>query len=95
MRTINLRTGELDEKMNNLFPMGANISSTKYNLMKKNEEQKNLRKKNADYQNFQVPVQIVIDYSEVLRPTKLRLRSYVMGALGVLANYSKSRVSMH
>ena len=43
---------------------------------------------------MRVPVQVCIDYSEVLRPTKTRLRAIVLKAFGVFADYTKSTLSM-
>lgn len=94
MKVKNAQTGEDDDKISKLFPMGANISSNKYNIMQRGEKHKSHKLKMTDYRDFRVPVQVCIDYSEVLRPTKLRLRSIVMSALGILANYKKAKVTM-
>ena len=90
----NAKTGETDEKMLQVFPMGASVSSTKYNLMRQEEKHKNYKLNMKDYRDFRVPVKVFIDYSEVLRPMKLRLRRIVLNAFGILADYEKTALSM-
>ena len=94
MKIENSKTGEDDEKLATLFPMGANVSSTKYNLMQRDEKHKLFKMNTQDYRSLRVPVQICIDYSEVLRPTKMRLRAIVLEAFGVLASYEKAVITM-
>jgi len=89
----NKKTGEVDAMISKLFPMGADVSSNKYNLMRLEEAHKHHRLSKNDYKDFRVPVQVCIDFSEVLRPTKLRLRAIVMSALGIQASYSKAKVT--
>ena len=43
--------------------------------------------------DFRVPVQVVSDYSEVLRPTKTRLRQIVMAACGIQISHPNAKVS--
>jgi len=80
--------------MTKLFPMGANVSSTKYNLLKQEEKHKQYKLPRNDYSDFRVPVKVMIDYSEVLRPLKNRLRRIVLNAFGILADYDKSKLTM-
>ena len=47
-----------------------------------------------DYRDFRVPVKVMIDYSEVLRPIKLQLRRIVLNAFEILADYDKTSVTM-
>jgi len=43
MKHENEKTGEQDEKIVTLFPIGANVSSTKYNLMRREEKHKSFQ----------------------------------------------------
>ena len=43
--------------------------------------------------DFRVPVEVCIDYSEVLRPTKQLLRHIVLGALGVATSHKSAKIS--
>ena len=56
MKIRNAKTGENDEGMSKLFPMGAKVSSTKYNLMQLEEKHKSYKLKQTDYRDFRVPV---------------------------------------
>ena len=87
------RNGASDDHMNKLFPIGSNLSSTKYNLMQKAEAHKSYKLKKEDLRDFRVPIQVCIDYSEVLRPTKLRLRKIVMSALGIATSHRGAKLS--
>ena len=40
-----------------------------------------------------MPIQVCIDYSEVLRPTKYKLREIVIAALGIATGHSKATLS--
>lgn len=85
--------GNTETYMEKLFPVGTNTSSTKYNLMQKEEAHKNHVLKKQDLHDFKVPIQVCIDFSEVLRETKYRLRKIVIEALGIATGHSKATVS--
>ena len=93
MQKKNHLCGETDDKMNSIFPIGSNLSSFKYNKLQKEEAHKNFKLKKNDLRDFRVPVQVCIDYSEVLRPTKNKLRGLCMSAVGISASLPGSKMS--
>lgn len=82
-----------NDPMQALFPLNSNLSSFKYNRMQKEEQHKHFRLKKEDLTEFKVPVQVCIDYSEVLRPTKLKLRSVVLNAMGITTDFKGAKLS--
>ena len=69
--------------MSQLFPIGNSVSSTKFAKLQKADAHKQHKLKKKDLEDFRVPVPILVEFSEVLRPTKQRLRHTVMNALGI------------
>ena len=47
----------------------------------------------GDLQDLKVPIQVCIDYSAVLRPSKYRLREVVMNAMGIHTSHRNASVS--
>lgn len=94
MAKLNKQIGlQEEDPLSTLFPMNSNLSSLKYNRMQKEEEHKTYKLKKSDYREFQIPVQVCIDYSEVLRPTKMALRRTVLNALGINSNHNGAKMS--
>ena len=83
----------MNDPTNKVFPIANGLSSTKFDLMRKAEEHKNLKLSKQDLMDFRVPVQVCIDYAEVLRPTKVNLRPIVLNALGVTTNHKGAKIS--
>ena len=89
----NMMIGNTDTSMNELFPIGSNMSSLQFNKLQKQQAHKDYKLKQNDLKDFRVPVQILIDYAEVLRPTKIKLRSIVMSACGIIVNHKQAKVT--
>ena len=87
------KVGELNDPANKVFPIANGLSSSKYEKICKAEEHKNLKLSKEDLMDFRVPVQVCIDYAEVLRPTKVKLRPIVLNALGVTTNHKGAKIS--
>lgn len=68
IKASNARTAELDGSESKLFPLGANLSSAKYDIMRRDNKPQQFKLADEDYEDFRVPMQIVLDYSEVMRP---------------------------
>ena len=66
-----------------LFPVGNSVSTTKYAKMQRADAHKHHKLSKGDLEEFQVPFKICSEFSEVLRPTKIPLRNYVMNAMGI------------
>ena len=61
--------------------------------MRKAEEYKKLKLSKQDLMDFRVPVKVCLDYADVLRPTKVKLRPIVLNALGVTTNHKGAKIS--
>ena len=85
--------GDTETFMDPVFPVASNMSSTKYNLIQKELAHKSHKLEKGDLQDLKVPIQVCIDYSAVLRPSKYRLREVVMNAMGIHTSHRNASVS--
>lgn len=88
-----VHTNKAEIYMDKLFPVGNSVSTTKYAKLQKAEAHKHHKLSKSDLEEFMVPVQIMSEFSEVLRPTKIPLRKFVMNAMGIATEHRSAKIS--
>ena len=79
--------------MDSLFPIGNSVSSTKFDKLRKADAHKSHKLTKKDLSDFRIPINICEEFSEVLRPTKNRLRHTVMNACGIETKSHSAKVT--
>ena len=72
--------------LSEIFPIIDGTSSRKYNAMKEEEAHLQNKLKKNDLIDFRIPAWICMEYSDVLKSTKAKLRPTVMRALGIVGD---------
>ena len=77
--------------LSEIFPVQT--SSRKYNQLKREEAHLQHKLKKKDLADFRVPAWICMEYSEVLKSTKAKLRPTVMRALGIWSEHKGDKMT--
>ena len=90
--SLKQRTKDVNKDyLHDVFPITT--SSRKYNQMRKEEEHLQYKLKKQDLVDFRVPSYICMEFSEVLKSTKAKLRPTVMRALGIWSSSKEDKMS--